>query len=62
MKDTVQTSNDYEKIINDWREHTYYFDGFLGVDEMCEMFRNKGFGEAETQIIMASLMACGAKF
>ena len=62
MKDTVQTSNDYEKIINDWRERTYYFDGFLGVDEMCEMFRNKGFGEAETQIIMASLMACGARF
>ena len=62
MKNTVQNSDDYQKIIDDWKNGTYYFDGFLGIDEMCDMFRNKGFGEAETQIIMASLMFCGAKF
>lgn len=61
-RQTVQNSSDYRKIIDDWKGNTNYFDGILSVDEMVEMFTNMRFGEAETQVIMASLMACGAKF
>lgn len=61
-KQTVQNSSDYRKIIDDWRGDTNYFDGILSVDEMVEMFTNMRFGKGETQVIMASLMACGAKF
>lgn len=61
-KQTVQNSSDYRKIIDDWKGDTNYFDGILSVDEMVEMFTNMRFGKGETQVIMASLMACGAKF
>ena len=61
-KQTIQNSKDYQQIIADWKDYTYYFDGILSVDEMVEMFTNMRFGEGETQVIMASLMACGAKF
>lgn len=61
-KQTVQNSKDYQQIINDWKVYTNYFDGIISIDEMVEMFTNMRFGTAETQVIMASLMACGAKF
>lgn len=61
-KQTVQTSSDYRKIIDDWKGDTNYFNGILSVDEMVEMFTNMRFGKGETEVIMASLMACGAKF
>jgi len=59
---TIQNSSDYQGIINDWKEHTNYFDGIISIDGMIEMFTNMRFGEGEIQVIMASLMACGAKF
>lgn len=59
---TIQNSKDYQKIINDWKVYTNYFDGIISIDEMIEMFTNMRFGTAEIQVIMASLMACGAKF
>lgn len=61
-KQTIQNSSDYRKIIDDWKRETCYFDGILSVDEMVEMLTNMSFGTAETQVIIASLMACGAKF
>lgn len=61
-KQTIQNSSDYWGIIDDWRGNTNYFDEILTIDEMMVMFRNMRFGEAEIQVIMASLMACGAKF
>lgn len=61
-KQTIQNSSDYWRIIDDWRGNTNYFDEILTIDEMMVMFRNMRFGEAEIQVIMASLMACGAKF
>lgn len=61
-KQTVQNSKDYQQIIKDWKHDTNYFNGILSVDEMVEMFTNMRFGTGEIQVIMASLMACGAKF
>lgn len=61
-KQTIQNSKNYQQIIDDWMGHTNYFDGILSIDEMVEMFTNMRFGNAEIQVIMASLMACGAKF
>ena len=61
-KQTVQNSSDYRKIIDDWKDDTNYFIGILSVDKMIEMFTDMLFGEPETKVILASLMACGAKF
>lgn len=61
-KQTIQNSSDYRGIINDWKDHTNYFDRIISIDGMVEMFTNMRFGEAEIQVIVASLMACGAKF
>ena len=63
-KMTVGTSSDYDRIINDWKNDTNYFESapFITVDEMIEMFQDCRFGYAETQVILASLMKCGAKF
>lgn len=61
-RQTIQNSKDYQQIIDDWKGYTNYFDSIISVDEMVEMFTNMRFGKAEIQVIMASLMACGAKF
>lgn len=61
-KQTIQNCSDYQKIIDDWKGNTNYFDGIISIDGMVEMFTNMRFGEGEIQVIMASLMACGAKF
>lgn len=61
-KQTIQNSKDYQEIIKNWKVYTNYFDGIISIDEMVEMFTNMHFGTAEIQVIMASLMACGAKF
>lgn len=61
-KHTVQNSNDYQAIIADWIGHTNYINDIISIDEMVEMFKHFHFGEAETQVILASLMICGAKF
>ena len=61
-KHTVQNSDNYQGIIADWIGHTNYINGIISIDEMVEMFKYFHFGEAETQVILASLMACGATF
>lgn len=61
-KQTIQNSSDYYGIIDDWKHDTNYFNNSITVDEMVELFANMRFGKGETQVIMASLMACGAKF
>lgn len=35
---------------------------YLSLKEMNEMFRSKGFGAAETNLILASLVMAGCKF
>ena len=61
-KHTVQNSNDYQAIIADWLGHTNYINGIISIGDMVEMFEHFHFGQAETQVILASMMACGAKF
>ena len=62
-KQTVQTSNNYQAIVNDWIGNTNYINDVIALDDMVEMFTNTfHFGQAETQVILASMMACGAKF
>lgn len=42
---------------------TNYFSGNLRLNDMYEMFRYRyGFGDAETNLILAALVACGCKF
>lgn len=45
------------------KSQTSYFDGSLSLEEMYEMLRfRSGFGVAETNVILASLVLAGAKF
>ena len=42
---------------------TNYFNGELTMKEMKDMLKHRmGFGEAETNVIMASLVLAGGKF
>lgn len=59
---TVQNSTDYQKIVNDWINDTNYVDNIIKIDDIIKMFKDFRFGKAETQVIIASMMACGAKF
>lgn len=54
-----------QEVINNEKElhETSYFDGSLKASEMKEMLRYRmGFGEAETNFILASMVNAGAKF
>lgn len=61
-KKTIQNSVDYQEIVEDWIEETNYVNNIINLNDMVEMFERIGFGEPEIQVIMASMMACGAKF
>lgn len=51
------------ELIGQFKDETNYFSGILKLDEMRDMFRNRmGFGEAETEVILAALTIAGAKF
>ena len=41
---------------------TYYFDGIIDIEDMKDLFRNDGFGEQETNLIVAALVAAGCVF
>lgn len=41
---------------------TYYFDGTIEIEYMKDLFRNDGFGEQETNLIIAALVAAGCVF
>ena len=65
------TQKECTTIINMYKNKTAYFGNneIMGENvpmkfsDMYEMFRFRyGFGEAETNVILASLMKCGAKF
>lgn len=44
-------------------ENTNYFNGRLSMADMKDMLRNRmGFGESETNVIMAALVLAGGKF
>ena len=49
--------------IEKFKGETNYFSGSLKLDDMREMFRDRmGFGDAETEVILAALTIAGAKF
>ena len=50
-------------IIKQYKDDTMYFNGEMSFDEVYNMFRlHYGFYEAETKVIIASLIKAGAKF
>ena len=51
------------KLIEENKDFTQYFNEQMTFDEVYNMFRlHYEFKEAETKVIMASLMKAGAKF
>lgn len=51
------------EIINEYKNETQYFNKQMTFDQMYNMLRlYYEFGEAETKVIMASLIKNGAKF
>ena len=60
----MKITKTYAKDVLDlWKNETGYFDGSISYGEMEAMLRYRmGFGEAETQVIMMSLVLAGAKF
>lgn len=51
------------KIIEEHKDNTMYFNEQMTFDEVYNMFRlHYGFWEAETKVIVAALMKAGAKF
>lgn len=59
MKKTAKEIISQEKEIHE----TSYFDGNLKASDMKDMLRYRmGFGEAETNFIIASMVNAGAKF
>ena len=51
-----------KEILDKYKNQTSYFDGEIEMENMKEMFRYMGFGEAETNVILASLVLTGCKF
>lgn len=52
-----------KELIEKYKEDTNYFNGVLNAQDVWEMFRYRyGFGEAESNVIMAALTIAGAKF
>ena len=50
-------------IIRENRDNTAWFNYEMSMDDMWGMLRYRmGFGEAETAVIIASLIRAGAKF
>ena len=41
---------------------TYYFDGIIDIEDMKDLFREDGFAERETNLIVASIVAAGCVF
>lgn len=59
----TRTKKQELETIKAYKNLTNYFDESLTRDEMFEMFRYRfGFGDAETRVIISSLVLAGAKF
>lgn len=57
------TCNDCLRIIKENKDNTDYFNYEMTMDDMWNMLRYRmQFGEAETAVIIASLIRAGAKF
>ena len=51
------------EVLDIWKNETGYFNGSISYGQMESMLRYRmRFGEAETQVIMMSLILAGAKF
>lgn len=58
------TKKECDEIINQFKDDTSYFGGYDGItfEEMYNMLRYQmRFGEAETMVIIASLIKVGGK-
>lgn len=63
MAKNCWTQKEATKIIEQYANETNYFNGNLNIQDMYDMFRYRyNFGEAETMVILASLVKSGAKF
>lgn len=63
MEKNYWTKKHCDEVIEENKDWTNYFKGNLYFEDMYEMFRYQlNFGEAETAVILASLMKAGAKF
>lgn len=52
-----------DNLIAEYKDNTQYFNEQMTFDQMYNMLRlHYEFGEAETKVIMASLIKNGAKF
>ena len=61
--DTIKTKKQAQEVINYNKNNTAYFSGEISQEDMYNMLRYRmRFGEAETQVIIASLVNSGAKF
>lgn len=57
------TKKKAKETIEEYKDLTAFFDNSMSEIEMYEMLRYRmSFGEAETRVIIASLVAVGAKF
>jgi len=57
------TKKDAKETIEAYKKDTAYFDCSMTQEEMYNMLRYRmAFGEAETRVIIASLVNSGAKF
>ena len=52
-----------KEVFERYKDETNYFNNTIKMRDMYEMFRYRyNFGEAETKVILASLVMNGAKF
>ena len=57
------TYDDCTRIIRENKDSTAWFNQECSMDDMWEMFRYRmQFGEAETAVLLAALIKCGAHF
>lgn len=57
------SQNDCDRIIRENKDRTAWFDQSYSMEDMWNMLRYRmQFGEAETTIILASLIKAGAHF
>lgn len=62
-RNNCMTQNEAAEIIKKYAGETNYFSGIIDINDMWDMFRHRyEFGEAETAVILASLVKSGAKF
>lgn len=63
MAKNCWTQKEATNIIEQYANETNYFTGKINITDMYDMFRYRyNFGEAETMVILASLVKSGAKF